>query len=192
MPDLASQGSPLKLHQGASPSSLIVTFYSREVPLIERFPIWPGQMGGKPVEGATEFVDFVQLSHPGESLNQIDRRVSDEDKRRWPQEWQRYQDGKDQIPDGIPIATLFKAHPGILRTLERENVLTVEQLANLSATAIQSIGMGCQDWVTSAKRYLEHVSKGGRRCPTLRANNPGIGRAELRPTTGSRGVTQRR
>jgi hypothetical protein len=55
---------------------------------------------------------------------------------------------------------LFAGHPDIIKTLERENVLTVEQLAGLSATAIQSIGMGAQDWVTSAKRYLEHVSKG--------------------------------
>jgi hypothetical protein len=160
MPEYAISGGPIKLNAGNNTGGLVVRFYQREIPLIQRFPIWVDQMGGKPVEGATEFADYVQISHAGESLNVIDRRATDEDKKRYAEQWERYQAGKDQIPGGTPITLLFKAHPGILRTLERESVLTVEALAGLSSHAIQSIGMGCQDWVTSAKRYLEHASKG--------------------------------
>ena len=102
MPELAITGSPVKVGQAANPSNLIVRFYQREIPLIKRFPIWTDQMGGKPVEGATEFVDYVQISHPGENLNVIDRRVTDDDKRRWPQEWERYQSNREQVSTGIP------------------------------------------------------------------------------------------
>jgi hypothetical protein len=121
-----------------------VHFYKREVPIIKR-----GQ-----ATGATELVDFVQLSHPGENLNCIDRRATDEDKKRFHEQFEQYQAGADQIPNGTPISTVFKS-PAILRTLERESVFTVEQLAALSGHAIQSIGMGCQEWVNAAKRYIE-------------------------------------
>jgi len=90
MPEFAITGSPVRVGQAANPSRLIVRFYQREIPLIERFPIWPGQMGGKPVEGKSEFVDYVQISHPGENLNCIDRRATEDDQKRFPHEWERY------------------------------------------------------------------------------------------------------
>ena len=90
MPEFAITGSPVRVGQAANPSRLIVRFYQREIPLIERLPIWPGQMGGKPVEGKTEFVDYVQISHPGENLNCIDRRATEDDQKRFPHEWERY------------------------------------------------------------------------------------------------------
>src|SRR6516165_4219794 len=140
MPEFAVQRGPLKLNLGANTSNnLIVRFRSQEVPMVRL---------GQRVFDAVEYVDFVTVQHPGENLSVIDRPVKDEDKRRWPQEWERYQAGKDQVPNGIPIATLFAGHPGIIRALERENVLTVEQLAGLSATAIQSIGMGWESLMT--------------------------------------------
>jgi hypothetical protein len=147
MPEFVITRGPLKLNPGANTSNnLIVRFRSQEVPMIRL---------GQRVFDAVEYVDYVTVQHPGENLSVIDRPVKDEDKRRWPQEWERYQAGKDQIPNGILIATLFAGHPGIIKTLERENVLTVEQLAGLSAHAINGIGMGCQDWVNAAKRHLE-------------------------------------
>jgi hypothetical protein len=112
MPEFAITGGPFKLTAGGHPSSnLVVRFYSREVPLIQRFPIWVDQMGGKPVEGATEFVDYVQISHPGESLNVIDRRATDEDKKRFPHEWDRYRSNRDQAPNGIPMRRCSQAIP---------------------------------------------------------------------------------
>jgi small-conductance mechanosensitive channel len=40
------------------------------------------------------------------------------------------------------------------------NIHTVEQLENLSGDAISTVGMGCQEWVNAAKRYMERVNKG--------------------------------
>jgi hypothetical protein len=150
-PDLRGDWKgPQKIAAGAGASNLIVNFYKREVPIIKR---------GQPT-GATELVDYVQIAHPGESLNIIDRRVDDADKKRFAAQWAQYERGADQIPEGVPIAVLFRGHPGIMLTLQRASIFTVEQLAALSASGIESVGMGCQAWVNNAKAYLEEVSKG--------------------------------
>jgi hypothetical protein len=110
---------------------------------------------GQLIGSATEGADFVEIKHPGEaSLNCIDRPVTDADKSRYPQQWQRYLEGREQIPDGVALSLLFPTSPGIVRKLADENVHTAEQLAGLSSHAIQSIGMGCQDWVNKAAKYL--------------------------------------
>jgi hypothetical protein len=44
--------------------------------------------------------------------------------------------------------------------LQSNSIHTVEQLANLSGHAIQSIGMGCQEWVNKAGKYMEQANRG--------------------------------
>lgn len=104
--------------------------------------------------------DFVKIQHPGESLNVVDREVTQTDKARWPNKWAQYQAGVNQIPDGIPINLLFPTKPEIETTLRGYNIHTVEQLANLSAHGIGTIGMGAQDWVNAAKKYMDRAEKG--------------------------------
>jgi hypothetical protein len=150
MPEFAITGSPIKLGPAAN-TSLVVRFYSKEVPLIRL---------AQRVGTATEWIDFVEIRHAGENLNCIDRPVRDEDKQRYAEQWQRYIEGREQTPSGTPIALLFKGSPGILKALSNENIHTLEQLSGLSAHAITSIGMGAQDWVNAATRYLKDASKG--------------------------------
>jgi hypothetical protein len=103
---------------------------------------------------------YVRIQPPGERLNIVDRPVKPEDKRRWPVEWNAYVTGRTQIPEGTPIEMLFVNHPAIGDTLKGCNVFTIEQLASLSANAMDTIGMGAQDWVNKAKQYLESSEKG--------------------------------
>lgn len=103
---------------------------------------------------------FVKIQHPGETLNIVKRPVRDDDKRRWPRQWAQFEAGVSQVPDGIPISLLFPANPSIPMTLKGYNIHTIEQLANLSAQGIATVGMGCTDWVNGAKRYMEHAEKG--------------------------------
>jgi hypothetical protein len=55
---------------------------------------------------------------------------------------------------------LFPAKPEIEMTLRGYNIHTVEQLAGLSAQGISTVGMGAQDWVNAAQRYMERANKG--------------------------------
>ena len=104
--------------------------------------------------------DWVKIQHPGETLHILDRAVIESDKFRWPRQWAQYEGGKEQVPDGVPLSVLYPANPSITDTLIGYNIHTVEQLSNLSGNAIQTVGMGCQEWVNYAKKYLEQANKG--------------------------------
>ncbi len=146
-----SQGYGM-VQYGPTDDKLIVGFYKRAVLNQAR-----SRAEGKPVH---EGRDFVKIQHPGETLNVVDREVKEDDKRRWPRLWHNYQSGVRQTPDGVPINLLFPARPEVETMLRGYNIHTVEQLANLSGEAISTVGMGCQEWVNAAQRYMERASKG--------------------------------
>lgn len=105
--------------------------------------------------------DFVSIQWPGEREQKIDRPVKlNEDPYRWPRQWEQYRNRQEQTVDGTPLDLLFVHHPGIADNLKSAGVSTVEQLANLSATGMQNIGMGAQDYVNYARAYLDHAKQG--------------------------------
>lgn len=137
---------------GPTDDKLIVGFYKKSVSNAAR-----SREMGIPFH---ESKDFVKIQHPGETLNIVDRPVLDDDKRRWPRQWDNYQRGVNQVPDGVPLSLLFPAAPHIVTMMRGYNIHTVEQLSNLSAEAISTVGMGAQDWVNAAQRYMERANKG--------------------------------
>lgn len=151
MNSIASQGYGM-VQYGPTDDKLIVGFYKRSVLNAAR-----SREEGKPIyEGR----DYVKIQHPGETHNVVDRPVQDNDKRRWPHRWAQYQAGVTQIPDGVPLNQLFPDKPQIVDTMRGYNIHTVEQLANLSADAIGTVGLGAQEWVNAAQRYMARVEKG--------------------------------
>ena len=139
-------------NSGPTDDRLIVGFYHKSI--INTFK---SKEAGKRV---CEDQEFVKIQHPGESLNIVDRPVQASDKQRWPRQWAMFQEGKKQVPDGIPITLLYPDKPSITDMLIGYNIHTVEQLANLSAHGIGQVGMGCQEWVNKAQKYLEQANKG--------------------------------
>lgn len=151
MNSITSQGFGM-VQYGPGDDKLIVGFYKKSV-----LNAAQSRAEGKPVyEGR----DFVKIQHPGETLNIVDRPAHDGDRQRWPQKWAHYLAGVTQIPDGIPLSLLFPDKPQIVDMMRGYNIHTVEQLSNLSAQAISTVGMGAQDWVNAAKRYMERADKG--------------------------------
>lgn len=127
-----------------------VEFFTKAVP-------HPGESekAGRPI-----FVnqDFVKVLIPGER-DQIVRRVKDEDKRRWAPQWQRYQSNQEQTPEGTPLDVLFPGNPAQVDNLRALKFYTVEQLADASDSALQSIGFGGRDMQAKARRFLEVANK---------------------------------
>lgn len=105
-------------------------------------------------------VTFVRIAPPGERLNIVERPARDEDKRRFPVQWAQFQQNQEQLPEGMPIDLLYPEKPAIASTLRAHGVYTVEQCANLSGTAIDSIGMGAQEYANNAQKMLEMANKG--------------------------------
>lgn len=105
-------------------------------------------------------VPYVRIHPPGERLNIVDRPVKREDPGRWPLQWAQFQQNKEQIPEGTPIDMLYPEHPSIGSMLRASGVHTIEQCADLSGPAIDSIGMGAQKYSNDAKKYIEASNKG--------------------------------
>lgn len=103
---------------------------------------------------------FVRVHPPGERLNIVDRPARGDDAKRWPTQWHAFQQNRQQTPEGTPIDILYPESPSVGANLRANNVFTVEQCAELSFHAIETIGMGAQRWVNDAKKFIEFASKG--------------------------------
>lgn len=137
---------------GGGDRGMVVFFYNK-----------PMQNMAKTVENGRPYFEdkvFVKIQQPGERLNIVDRPVQDTDKQRWPVQWAQFVQNKEQIPEGTMIDLLYPEQPAVAATLRAGGVHTVEQLAELSAGAIETIGMGCQQWVNYAQKYLSDSNRG--------------------------------
>lgn len=131
---------------------LVVIFYTKSV-----LNVAQSREKNRPVY---ENVPYVRIHPAGERLNVVDRPVSDADKHRFTKQWGQYMGKQEQIPDGTPVDLLFPNNPAVADYLKGANIYTVEQLANLSANAIDTVGTGAQNWVNSANKYLESALSG--------------------------------
>jgi len=150
--DIKWQGDVGIVQYGPGDSKMIVMFYLK--------PVINTAMSQ--AEGRQIFEDkvFVRIHPPGERLNIIDREATVQDKRRFPMQWHQFQQNAPQESTGTPIEMLYPAQPSIAAALRASGVHTIEQCAELSAHAIETIGMGAQHWVNEASRYLQVANKG--------------------------------
>lgn len=132
----------------------VVMFYTR--PMVDK---QKSASTGRPV-----FTDkvYVRIHPPGERLNIIDREATSEDKRRYNMHWMQFQENREQVPEGTPIDFLYPDQPSIASMMKANGVFTVEQCAELSAQAIENIGMGAQTHTNNAKKYLDVAMKGAK------------------------------
>ena len=146
------QGQHYGTVQYGEDSRLVVIFYIKSVmnPL-------KSQAAGMPVH---EDQVYVRIHEPGERLNQVDRPVTDNDKHRFQVQWSRFVSKTEQRPDGTPVDLLFPNNPSVADNLKGYGIYTVQQLSNLSANAMDNVGMGAQEWVNMAKRFLSNASDG--------------------------------
>lgn len=141
-----------QVQYGGGDSTMIVMFYTK--PVVN--PAKSNEVGRPFYEDKV----FVRIHPPGERLNIIDRLATDADKHRFPIQYQQFRDNAPQVAEGTPIDLLFPASPAQGAAMKASGVHTIEQCAKLSAHAIETIGMGCQQWVNEAQRYLEVANKG--------------------------------
>jgi len=137
---------------GGGDSKMVVMFYNK-----------PVHNPAKSVEAGCpiyEDVVYVRIHPPGERLNIVDTPANTGHYRRFPMQWHQFQQQKQQIPEGTPIDLLYPEQPSIGATLRASSVHTIEQCAELSAHAIETIGMGAQTYVNAAQKYLTAANKG--------------------------------
>ena len=146
------QGDVGMVQYGGGDTSMVVMFFLK-----------PIRNQAKSAEMGRPYFDekiFVRIHPPGERLNIVEREANDTDRRRFPLQWAQFQENRPQVANGTPIEMLFAASPATAAALQASGVHTVEQCAGMSAHAIETIGMGAQQWVNEATRYLEVANKG--------------------------------
>jgi len=137
---------------GGGDRNLVAMFYTRPM----HNPAKSNE-AGRPIY---EDKVYIRIHPPGERLNIVDRPATSQDQRRFPMQWNQFKDNQQQIPEGTPIDLLYPDQPSIAATLKANGVHTIEQCAQLSANAIESIGMGSQRYVNDSVKYLEAANKG--------------------------------
>lgn len=104
-------------------------------------------------------VDYVRIRQPGER-DEIFRPAHDGDRRRFQRHWAAYQEGRQEMPEGVLLSVLFPNNPEIVENLKYQKIFVVEQLANLSDTQIGNVGLGGRQFVDKAKAFLAAADKG--------------------------------
>lgn len=149
---LASDMDNTEFSGAANPDLLLhVKFYSKPVPQPflseqEKRPIF-------------QDVDFIRIHTPGNQLNVIDRPVESEDKKRFPIQWARYSNSKEEGEIGTPVSQWPIITASRAEELRAVKFFTVEQIANCSDQQIQALGMDGSALREKAKRFLA-ISKG--------------------------------
>jgi hypothetical protein len=146
------QGNVGVVEYGGGSKNQLAIFYNKSV-----------HNPGKSREQGTPIYDdkvYIRVHPPGERLNIVDRPANGDDARRWPVQWAQFQQNREQTPEGTPIDLLYPDRPAIAATLRAAGVHTVEACAELTANAIENVGMGAQSWVNAAQKYLTYANKG--------------------------------
>lgn len=118
-----------------------------------------------------DYKDFVIIISPGAQKSVIDREVKDQDRREFPQQWAAYSANKDQMDGGTPLERLPGMDKGRADAFKTVYCMSVEQLANMSDSALQSAGMGALEWRANARKYLASGVAQAQELEKLKADN---------------------
>lgn len=132
-------------------TGILAEFYIEAVELT-----FKSEQTGKP-----EFEDreFIRILVAGDAKNEVRRLAMAEDKQRFAEQYRAFKNGvQDIAQSGTPLSAWPAMTPAVIRTFNAVNIFTVEQLAGVSDTAIQSGPLGLREWALKAKGYLEHAS----------------------------------
>lgn len=114
---------------------------------------------------------FVTVVIPGSGNTIIDTIADEIYQKRFPEQWARFQSGlKGASVSGWRLESWPAVNTAQVKTLQYMGVHTVEQLADLSDTACQSVGMGTLELRVKAKAAIE-AARGGADVERLAAEN---------------------
>lgn len=99
--------------------------------------------------------DFVEIIFAGDMRTIIDRQVKEDDKQRWPRQWQAYEAGEAFKVDGFPLEQWPEVDTAVVRDLNSKRIFTVDQLASVTDQNLSNIGLGARELVAKAKAFVQ-------------------------------------
>ena len=100
---------------------------------------------------------YVRIHVPGDKTSIIDTAVEEEHKHRFAAQWEKFQKGMSQAPDGTPVEQWPQLTLSQAMEFKALGIFTVEQVSTMSDAAAQRF-MGGQELKRRAETFLK-VSK---------------------------------
>ena len=97
---------------------------------------------------------------PGDRLSVPEGYVSDVERNEYPAEYAAFKRQSEIAEDGLPVEHWPLLTSGQVASLKYQNIMTVEQIAELSDTQLSNIGIGARSLRTQAQAYLEAAKTG--------------------------------
>lgn len=111
---------------------------------------------GRPIFREEERVEIIM---PGNPFTRPIKRVTDEERQRWPEAYAAFKKGLDQATEGTPLEEWPRLKRSQVNELKHLGFQTVEQVAAASDAVIQRIGMGGRDLVLLARAFLDTAAE---------------------------------
>lgn len=102
-------------------------------------------------------VEFVKILVAGDAKTECEQKVTDDHRLRWPHHYEQFKRGLEQVVEGTPLEEWPQIGRSQAINLKVANILTVEHLAEVPDTALQSLGMGARDLRAKARAYIERA-----------------------------------
>ncbi len=113
---------------------------------------------GRPIYDEVEWVDIIIA---GDRNNKPSRKVSDQDRSRWPAEYRRFKEGKEEAAQGTPLEKWPALTITQVEELKHFNLRSVEDLINVPDDALSRLGMGARELQKKAKAFIEYSKDSG-------------------------------
>lgn len=106
-------------------------------------------------DGKVHEFPCLEITCPGDLKSVSIRKVTALEQQMFPEAWESFKNGTEAALDGTSLDMfLGKDHPA-LRELNYHKLHTVEQVAGISDTVVQSLGMGFRDLRDQCAQYVE-------------------------------------
>lgn len=110
--------------------------------------------------------DYVIITNPGAKTDFIERvRLEDDGPsrpahpNRFPRQWAQFQASHEQAQTGIPLEQWAGISKSRVLEMKAQRIHTVEQLAAIPDSILQTLGMGARSLQTQARAYLDSATK---------------------------------
>lgn len=98
---------------------------------------------------------MVEIRAPGDDKNVVVRTVTEYDRLRFDRQWQLYMTEADQLEGQTRLQGQPWIDPGMVNHMSVYGIKTVEQLAAVSDSSLQNIGMGARAMRDKAKKFVD-------------------------------------
>lgn len=105
-------------------------------------------------------VDFINIMIPGDRTKNVVRPVSDNDKLRFPSQWKAFENQEKAVISGTPITEWGILTKSQALEFKAMNIHTVEQMAEISDTALEGLGLGAREYREKAKLFISKATDG--------------------------------